>query len=85
MAQLADYLSTPVNPVVDKTGLTGKYDFSMQYARTTGGAQSADTPADSAPDLLTAIQEQLGLKLNSTKGPLDFLVIDDVVRTPTEN
>jgi uncharacterized protein (TIGR03435 family) len=85
MMQLADYLSTPANPVVDKTGLTGKYDFSMKYARTTGAAQTADNGADAAPDLLTAIQDQLGLRLNATKGPLDFLVIDSATRTPTEN
>ncbi|HEY1759930.1 MAG TPA: TIGR03435 family protein [Bryobacteraceae bacterium] len=83
MAQLADYLSTAANPVIDKTGLTAKYDFSMQYARSTAAAPADNPP--SAPDLLTAIQEQLGLRLNSTKGPLEFLVIEHAERTPAED
>ncbi len=52
-----------------------------------GGAGSPDasTPDDSGPTLISAIQEQLGLKLESKKGPVDLLVIDHIEKTPTEN
>ena len=63
--------------VEDKTGLPGRYDFTLQYTY-----QSTD--ADSYPTLTTAIQEQLGLKLERTRGPVDALVIDHIEK-PTEN
>ena len=63
--------------VVDKTGLPGRYDFTLQYTY-----QSSDP--DSYPTLTTAIQEQLGLKLQSTHGSVDVLVIDHIDR-PTDN
>ena len=67
-------------PVIDKTGLTGLYDIHLSYA-------PPNSPnADSAlPDIFTAIQEQLGLKLEPAKVPVDYLVIDHVDRIPTEN
>jgi uncharacterized protein (TIGR03435 family) len=63
--------------VQDKTGLSDRYDFTLQYTY-----QSSDP--DSYPTLTTAIQEQLGLKLESTKGPVPVLVIDHIER-PTPN
>lgn len=66
-------------PVVNKTGLTGKYDFDLNWAPDSSqfggdvGAASADAP--SAP-FFTAIQEQLGLKLVATRGPVEALVVD---------
>jgi uncharacterized protein (TIGR03435 family) len=63
--------------VEDKTNLPGRYDFTLHYTY-----QSTDP--DSYPTLTTAIQEQLGLKLESTTGPVDVLVIDHVDR-PSEN
>ena len=63
--------------VEDKTGLPGRYDFTLQYTY-----QSADP--DSYPTLTTAIQEQLGLKLERTRGTVDVIVIDHIER-PTEN
>jgi uncharacterized protein (TIGR03435 family) len=68
-------------PVVDRTGLAGKWDFFVTYApnNLTPGAAS-DT---NAPDLLTALQEQLGLKLESAQGPVNVFVIDRLER-PTE-
>jgi len=66
--------------VVDKTGLTGKYSFTLKFKSDMAKA-AAD---DSTPDLFTAIQEQLGLKLEPTKGPVDVLVIDKLER-PAEN
>ena len=82
--------------IVDKTGLTGKYDIALQWVPEEGpgpmppgpggvqqGPDSAPPP-DSGPSIFTAIQEQLGLKLESTKGPVETLVIDHV-ETPSEN
>lgn len=65
--------------VVDKTGLSGKYDIKLKW--TPEGKQET---ADSGPSLFTALQEQLGLKLVSTKGPVDTLVVDHVEK-PTPN
>jgi uncharacterized protein (TIGR03435 family) len=59
--------------VIDKTGLAGKYSYMVTY--TPDDAPPADA---STPSIFTALQEQLGLKLESTKGPVEFLVIDHV-------
>jgi bla regulator protein blaR1 len=77
--------------IVDETGLAGKYDFTVQWtpderagpmsAATQGGGSSADS---SEPSIFTAIQEQLGLKLESRKVPVEILVIDHV-EAPSEN
>jgi bla regulator protein BlaR1 len=68
--------------VVDKTGLAGKYDFSLQWAVDTPPPQ---TPAASyGPSIFTAVQDQLGLKLESTKRPVDVFVIDRAEK-PSEN
>ena len=83
------------HPVLDKTELTGKYDFTLQWTPeenrapmfkgTRDGGQGPDNPADSSgPSIFTAIQEQLGLKLEAQKGPAEVLVIDHVER-PSEN
>jgi uncharacterized protein (TIGR03435 family) len=61
--------------VVDKTGLTGKFDFTLKWTPDMG----ADPPApDSGPSLFTALQDELGLRLESTKAPVDVIVIDQV-------
>lgn len=60
-------------PVVDHTGLSGYYDFTLRFGR----PWSANNP-DSWPDIFTAIQEQLGLKLESTKASIPVLVIDHI-------
>ena len=81
--------------VLDKTDLTGKYDIDLQYTPEQsqllapppppGVNQLPFPPIDpNGPSLFTALQEQLGLKLESTKGPVDILVIDHVER-PSEN
>jgi len=66
--------------VLDKTGLTGKYDLLLNWSRDDASPSSEL----SAPDLVTALQEQLGLKLVPGKGPVDTLVIDHV-EMPSEN
>jgi uncharacterized protein (TIGR03435 family) len=77
--------------VVDRTGLTGNWEFVLSFAPPQGGPpQGAQLPpgvpaADpDAPSIFTAIQEQLGLKLESTKGPVDVMVID-AIEHPTED
>jgi uncharacterized protein (TIGR03435 family) len=72
--------------VVDKTGLTGAWNFELLYTpdqpvRLNGAIVP---PNPDAPSLFTAVQEQLGLKLESSRGPVDVLVIDRVNR-PTED
>ena len=68
--------------VVDRTGLTGNWEFVLTFAAEQRGQPppgvELPAPDPNAPSLFTAIQEQLGLKLESTKGPVDVLVIDSV-------
>jgi len=77
--------------IVDKTGLTGNYDFNLEFAGGfgIGTARSLPTSADasepSGPSLIEAMEKQLGLKLTKTTGHLDVLVIDHAEKTPTEN
>jgi uncharacterized protein (TIGR03435 family) len=68
--------------VTDRTGLMGQYDYTLEYRLDAAGG-SAAVNAD-APSLETALQEQLGLKLESTKAPVEVLVIDHNER-PSEN
>jgi uncharacterized protein (TIGR03435 family) len=69
-------------PVADETGLKGSYDFDLKYTPDQqGGAAPSDPPF---PDLFTALREQLGLRLESQKGPVDFLIIDHAER-PSDN
>lgn len=75
--------------IIDKTGLTGRYDFTLNWSPENRapvvGGNLADKGSDTdAPDLFTALQEQLGLRLESSKGPVDTLVIDHV-EFPTAN
>jgi uncharacterized protein (TIGR03435 family) len=91
IGQLVDALSRVTDRVVlDKTGLTGKYDITLDYTPEQGQFQAPPgvTPAppigSNGPSLFTALQEQLGLKLESQKGPVDIMVIDHVER-PSEN
>ena len=71
--------------VIDKTGLTGPYDLDLQWTPdpAAGGPQAAPGPGDGA-SLFAAIQEQLGLKLEAKRGPVEVLIIDSAER-PTED
>jgi uncharacterized protein (TIGR03435 family) len=78
-------------PVVDHTGLTGRYDFELKWTpdqgqmETFGGVRNAPAEtADAPPDLYTAIQQQIGLKIQSAKDPVDVMVIDKVTQ-PSPN
>ncbi len=67
-------------PVVDQTGLTGKYDFTLEYTP----ADRAATDETGRPSIFTALEEQLGLKLVPTKQPVEVLVVDSMDK-PAEN
>jgi bla regulator protein BlaR1 len=79
-------------PVENRTGLTGNFDFTLKWTPDEGRGQApGGQPPESAPpveanspSLVTALQEQLGLKLESQKGPVETIVIDHVER-PSEN
>jgi uncharacterized protein (TIGR03435 family) len=78
-------------PVVDKTGISGRYDFTLvwtpdpsQFASIGLSAPQPKDNAEAPPELFTAIQEQLGLKFESTKAPAEVFVIDRVEK-PSEN
>jgi uncharacterized protein (TIGR03435 family) len=67
-------------PTVNKTGLTGKYDFDLVWAQDSSqyGGEVPAAPDDAqSPPLFTAVQEQLGLKLTATKGMVSALVVDE--------
>ncbi len=96
ITQLIDSLSRFTGrTVLDQTNLTGKYDINLEYTPEQGQFQAPPggapnglpplPPSDpNGPSLFTALQEQLGLKLESQKGPVEILVIDHVER-PSEN
>ena len=96
IATLANALANQVGrPVIDKTGLSGAYDLALSFMPDGGGrggpvgapppGAPPIPPVDpDAPSLFTALQEQLGLKLESERGPVDVVVIDSVAQ-PTED
>ena len=94
MTMFANLLSGSVGqPVVDRTGLTGSFDIELTFDPASAAKAAKAVPSDptapiapdnTAPSVFTALQEQLGLKLEPTRGPVDVLVIDHVER-PTEN
>jgi uncharacterized protein (TIGR03435 family) len=67
-------------PLIDQTGISGRHDFTLRYTHDEANA----TSPNAAPGLFTAIQEQLGLKLDALKAPIDVFVIDHV-ETPSAN
>jgi bla regulator protein BlaR1 len=90
-AMLTTWMSGQLGrPVIDKTALAGKYDFELKWTPDPG--QSADgpfgplppPPDPNGPSIFTAVQEQLGLRLESQKGPVEILVIDRAEK-PSEN
>jgi uncharacterized protein (TIGR03435 family) len=85
MASVTGQLSYMVHRTVnDKTGLIGKYDLTLKYASEDGSKKDDGTTEAPPPSIFTAVQEQLGLKLISTKGPVETLVIDHA-EIPSEN
>jgi len=94
MEMLSNILSNTMGrPVVDKTGLTGKYEFVLEWTPEAGADARAQgfgdgitepAPAPGGPSIFTALQEQLGLRLESQKGPVPNIVIDRAEK-PSEN
>lgn len=95
MTELAGFLQANIldQPVVDQTGIAGRFDFNVKY--TPDAAQLASLPAgvppppavneaEAPPDLFTAFQQQIGLKLESKKALVDVVVVDKVER-PSDN
>jgi uncharacterized protein (TIGR03435 family) len=101
MTRLTEVLEIAVGrPVVDKTGLTGTYDVMLDFSPESmgpgpkgpapgqGGGNPVDAPRDSndsGPTIFTALQEQLGLKLESRRGTVDLLVVESVEKVPINN
>jgi uncharacterized protein (TIGR03435 family) len=74
MADLANLLTIQVGqPVLDKTGVAGRFDITLSWAP---DAATATAGVDAAPSIFTVIQEQLGLRLEPGRGPVETLVID---------
>jgi uncharacterized protein (TIGR03435 family) len=75
-------------PVIDNTGLDGNYDFTFEWTSEPVGAKGAiearDTPPSDSLSIFVALKEQLGLKLESHKGPVEVFVIDHAEK-PSEN
>lgn len=67
--------------VIDQTGLTGTWEFQLTFAPPQQRPGQEPLPVDpDAPSLITALQEQLGLKLQSIQGPMEFLIVDRIER-----
>ena len=92
MSQFAALLQNSMDrPVVDQSGLSERYDFTLtftldaaQAVRLGGAPPPATDNPDAGPDVFAAFQQQVGLKLESTKAPVDVMVIDKVEK-PSEN
>jgi uncharacterized protein (TIGR03435 family) len=85
MTQLAMYLNADTGrPVIDKTGLTGLYDFSMPISASALRQNKLEPEDSDETSIFTSLQEFLGLKLEPVKAPVEFLVIDHIER-PKEN
>jgi uncharacterized protein (TIGR03435 family) len=95
LSKLTTMLGNQINgPVLDKTGLTGKYDFNIEFTPylppgVQGPGPASATPGDNTsepgPNLADAVQRQLGLRLVASKAKLDVVVIDKAEKVPTAN
>jgi uncharacterized protein (TIGR03435 family) len=82
VAKLAEMLSGNVDrPVTDDTGLDGSYSFSLEWSP----HESAIPAENPLPSIFGAVQQQLGLKLQPEKGPVEFLIVDSAEKTPVAN
>jgi uncharacterized protein (TIGR03435 family) len=82
-SQVVDTLARVLHaPVINNTGLTGRYDVSMSMAKY---LPDGTTPFDPVSTIILAMQQELGLKLESKKLPLDLLIVDHAEKVPIEN
>jgi uncharacterized protein (TIGR03435 family) len=80
MTKLADFLTGQAGrPVIDKTGLSGNYTFVLYFTPPGAAADGSE------PDIFTAIQEQLGLRMEASRAPVERLMIDRMEKVPAEN
>jgi len=90
MRNLANFLTQQMGrPVLDMTGLKGYFSFTMTYARDEApaapGTDGTPTAAPVGPSLERALREQVGLRLEARRAPVEFLVVDSAEKVPTEN
>jgi uncharacterized protein (TIGR03435 family) len=90
MAELAGAIGprTLGAPLTDATGLPGKYDYTIFWSTTATDAARRGTPAtddSDGPSIFDAVQEQLGLKIEKRKGPIQMLMVDHIEKKPSEN
>jgi uncharacterized protein (TIGR03435 family) len=90
MQKLAGLLAHSVGfPVIDSTDLKGVFDFTLQWspeeAPKLAIPDGNDAAGTAGPSIFTALQEQLGLRLASGKGPVETLIVDHIKKAPTEN
>ena len=86
MDQFAGYLSDRADlPVIDKTELKASYDLKLDWVPESRHPEKGDSDTTSGPILVDALQEQLGLKLERRKEPIEILVVEHAERVPTEN
>ena len=89
MADFVVLLTRMLNrPVIDATGLKGHYDLHLDltpYAPVANADGNPSAPFDPVTMMITALQEQMGLKVEARRDTVDFLTVDHAERTPTEN
>lgn len=90
MQKLADLLGRQMGvPVVDSTGLKGVFDFTLEWspdqAPNMAAPDNHEAGAGAGPSIFTALQEQLGFRLISEKGPIEVLIVDHMEKTATAN
>lgn len=86
LSSLTELLSREFQmPIADRTGLEGRFDFRLEFAPRPPGALPTSAEDDGAPNLTSAVQQQLGLRLSARRIATDLLIVDRADRVPTEN
>jgi len=89
ISQLTATFGNALNcPVLDKTGLTGKYDYTLDYTLDQAAGPPGATPLSASeprPDIAAAVQQHLGLRLVPNKAMIDVIIIDKADKAPTAN
>lgn len=85
MANLAGVLSSTGTPVIDLTGLAGRFDFTLDYGPYIDQIDARNEMAARNAARLVAVERQLGLKVDMKKAPIEMLVVDHAERVPTDN